>query len=687
MSLDLGCYGDPYSVSPNIDRLASQGVRYTHAYATAPVCAPSRSAIITGMYATSIGTHQMRCQGVPPSYVKCFPEYLRAAGYYCTNNSKTDYQFAPPITAWDDNSNQAHWRGRADGQPFFAVFNLTVTHESQIRSDAPTLLQRLRQLTPEERHDPDKAVLPPYYPDTPVVRRDWARYYDLITLMDKEVGRILQQLEDDGLAEDTVVFFWSDHGRGLPRGKRWVYDSGMKVPLIVRVPEKWRKRARPDAPNALQPGTVNDDLISLFDLGPTVLKLSGLSVPKYMQARPFLGEKPRPRDYVFAHRDRMDEAVDIIRGVRDKRFKYVRNFMPYVSYGQDNDYMNQMPTMREMRRLHAEGKLVGAQTQYFRTTKPVEELFDTANDPHEIHNLADDPHHSDRLKNMRKALLNHMKETGDVGLIPEPQFDEMKRPGGVWQQAQTPALELRDGMAKVRCGTPGASLAYRLEPDDRPGWRLYTQPIRLPTGQKLLVKAHRLGFLDSQLAMMDGTGKLLSPPPSLPANDRSDWRTAIDKTDLLRRLVDMQPTLTQPDTIRSLLTLLSLLDESAPVRYWAVVELDTFANSEEADDFIREELRKRLTDRSTVVQIAAAQALCEMGREKEALSVLIRALNSGSDSVRLYASIALQRIGEKARPVMAEIAKHKDDRSEYVQRVTEYTLRRLQKGAGNGNGQ
>jgi N-sulfoglucosamine sulfohydrolase len=527
--------------------------------------------------------------------------------------------------------------------------------------------------------------LPPYYPDTPVVRRDWARYYDLITLMDKEVGRILQQLEVDGLAEDTIVFFWSDHGRGLPRGKRWVYDSGMKVPLIVRVPEKWRKRARPDALDALQPGTVNDDLLSLFDIGPTVLKLAGLSVPKYMQARPFLGEKPRPREYVFAHRDRMDEAVDIIRGVRDKRFKYVRNFMPHVSYGQDNDYMNQMPTMREMRRLHAEGKLVGAQTQYFRTTKPVEELFDTANDPHEINNLADDPHYTDRLKRMRSAVVKHMKETGDVGLIPEPQFDEMKRPAGVWQQAQAPALELRDGMAKARCGTPGASLAYRLEPDDRPGWRLYTQPVRLKVGQKLMVIAYRLGFLDSQLAMMDDTGKLLSPPPSLPANDRNDWRTAIDKTDLVRRLVDMRPTQTQPDTIRSLLTLLSLYDESAPVRYWAVVGLSALTWSEEANDDIRTELRKRLTDRSTVVQIAVAQALCGMGEQKEALPVLARALNDPSDSVRLYASTALRRIGEKARPVIEEIAKHKDDRSEYVQRVTEYTLRRLQRGAGDAN--
>ncbi|HYE76341.1 MAG TPA: sulfatase, partial [Blastocatellia bacterium] len=225
MSPDLGCYGDSYSMTPNIDRLAQQGMRYTNAFATAPVCAPSRSAIITGMYPTTIGSMHMRSKAVPPAGIKAFTEYLRAAGYYCTNNSKTDYNFEappshrPPDTVWDESSNSAHWRKRSDkGQPFFSVFNIMVTHESQIRVTDDQYKKNTVRLKPEEFHDPSKAKLPPYYPDTPLVRKDWARYYDNITAMDYIVGDILKQLEEDGLAENTIVFFWGDHGRGLPRG-------------------------------------------------------------------------------------------------------------------------------------------------------------------------------------------------------------------------------------------------------------------------------------------------------------------------------------------------------------------------------------------------------------------------------------------------------------------------------------
>ncbi|MCS7316593.1 MAG: sulfatase, partial [Bryobacteraceae bacterium] len=236
LSPDLGCYGDAYAHTPNLDRLASEGALYRQAFATYPVCAPSRSSIITAMWPASIGTHHMRSQAVPPPFVKCFTEYLRAAGYYCTNNVKTDYNFPAPLTAWDDCSNRAHYRNRRKGQPFFAVFNNTVTHEGQIRAEREVFARQTARLKPEERHDPAKAVLPPYYPDTPVVRRDWANYYDLITALDYWVGDWLMRLEQEGLADNTVVFFWSDHGRGLPRAKRWPYDSGCRVPLIVRWP-------------------------------------------------------------------------------------------------------------------------------------------------------------------------------------------------------------------------------------------------------------------------------------------------------------------------------------------------------------------------------------------------------------------------------------------------------------------
>ncbi len=427
LSPDLGCYGDTYARTPVLDEFAKNGVRFTKVFTHAPVCAPSRSGIITGMYPTSIGTHNMRCQAVLPPDVKCFTEYLRATGYYCTNNAKTDYQFNPPPTAWNENNNRAHWRGRAAGQPFFAVFNVNTTHESQIRT---ANAQRAR-LAEEERHDPANANIPPYYPDTAVVRRDWATYHDNITAAEKQVARLLEELREDGLAEDTIVWIWGDHGRGLPRGKRWVYDSGTHIPLLIRVPEKWRSLASPDAPDKVAAGSVNDDLIAIIDFGPTVLSLAGVDAPKHVHGRAFLGShRGKPRKYLFAGRDRMDERYDLIRSVHDGRFHYIRNFMPHLPYAQHIGYMDEMPTMKEMRRLHAADKLEGPAALFFRDTKPVEELYDTAEDPHEIHNLADDAAHAARLTELRGQLKNWMRETGDLGLIPEPILDEAQRRDG-----------------------------------------------------------------------------------------------------------------------------------------------------------------------------------------------------------------------------------------------------------------
>src|SRR4051812_14590178 len=266
ISPNLGCYGDTYAVTPNLDRLAAQGVRYTAAFAPIGVCAPSRSSLITGMYAPSLGSQHMRCQAKLPPEIECFPEYLRRAGYYCTNNVKTDYNFKHKGT-WDESSNKAHWRNRGKGQPFFSVFNFVTSHESQIRLAEPAYRKRTADFTPRERHDPARAPIPPYHPDTPEVRQDWARYYDMITFMDKQIGEILRQLDEDGLADDTIVFYFSDHGAGMPRSKRWLYDSSTRVPLIVRFPG----RLAAQAPGS--PGTATDRLVSFVDFGPTVLSL------------------------------------------------------------------------------------------------------------------------------------------------------------------------------------------------------------------------------------------------------------------------------------------------------------------------------------------------------------------------------------------------------------------------------
>jgi uncharacterized sulfatase len=414
ISPHLGCYGDRFAVTPNLDRLAAQGVRYTHAFTVIGVCAPSRSCLITGMYPTALGSHHMRCQARLPDEVKCFPEYLRHAGYYCSNNVKTDYNFPVPKNAWDESSNKAHWRNRKPGQPFFSVFNLVVSHESQIRTPEATFLKQTARLTKEERHDPAQVTVPPYHPDTPVVRRDWARYYDLITAMDKQAGDLLKQLEDDGLAEDTIVFFFSDHGAGLPRCKRWLYDSSLRVPFLVRFPAKYQRLA------PAKPGSAVDRLISFVDVGPTVLSLCGVKLPAHLHGQPFLGgQAAAPREYVYGFRDRMDERVDFIRCVRDRRYKYIRNFLPHLPYAQDISYMNEMPTMQEYRRLAAAGKLEGPAALFMRPTKPVEELYDCEADPHEVRNLADSPAHREVLERLRRACLQWMKETRDLGPLPE----------------------------------------------------------------------------------------------------------------------------------------------------------------------------------------------------------------------------------------------------------------------------
>ncbi|MBM3724458.1 MAG: sulfatase [Acidobacteria bacterium] len=484
-SPDLGCYGDQYASTPNIDKLATEGLRYTHAFSTYGVCAPSRSSIITAMYPATIGTHHMRSQGVPPPEVKCFTEYLRAAGYYCTNNSKTDYNFAPPETAWDESSPRAHWRGRASNdQPFFAVFNFVVSHESQVRAPEETYRKNIARLKPEQIHDPAKAQLPPYYPDTPAVRKDWARLHDNISAMDAMVGDTLRELEADGLAGNTIVFFWGDHGRGLPRAKRWVYDSGTRVPLIIR----W--------PGTLAAGTVTDRMVSLMDLGPTLLSLAGVAPPKHMQGQAFLGAHAgAPREYTFMARDRMDETYDLIRSVRDKRYRYIRNYQAGKPYAQYIEYMDQMPTLREMRRLNAAGQLTGAQKLFFRPEKPVEELFDSEADPHEVNDLARDPKYAGILARMRGVHERFMKETGDLGLIPEDELKEKMRPGGVFATAAVPTATVRGEMVTLACETPGASIAYTFEAGAKARWLLYSKPVR-KTGP-MRAKACRLGYKDS----------------------------------------------------------------------------------------------------------------------------------------------------------------------------------------------
>jgi len=403
----IGAYGDKYADTPTLDRLAARGMIYRNAWSNAPVCAPARTQIISGMYANSTGSEHMRSMTRLPEGMRMYPCYLRDAGYYASNNAKEDYNLEHTGKVWDDSSAKAHWRNRRPDQPFFAVFNFLGTHESQVRKRPHTWI-----------HDPAKVRVPAYHPDTIEVRQDWAEYYDNITDMDKQAGDLLKQLEEDGLADSTIVFFYGDHGAGMPRSKRWPYNTGLHVPLIMHVPEKFRQLA----PQEYKPGGASDRMVAFVDLGPTVISLTGVKPPAHMQGSAFAGAYPgAERQYNYGLRGRMDERHDCVRSVRDRRYVYIRNYMPHLIYGQHISYMFETPTTQVWKRLYDEGKLKPPQT-YFWEPKPPEELYDLRNDPDEVNNLASSPEHRGVLERLRKAEQEWVSSVRDVGLLPEAEI-------------------------------------------------------------------------------------------------------------------------------------------------------------------------------------------------------------------------------------------------------------------------
>ena len=414
ISPNLGAYGDSFAHTPNLDRLAEEGVTYTNAIASAPVCAVARSSIITGMYASSQGTQYMRCQGQLPESVQLYPDHLREAGYFCTNNSKTDYNMAIDNKAcWDECNRDGHWRNRPDTtKPFFSIFNFGTSHESRV-NDANRYKQAIAEVDPQLLKAPGEVPLPPYYPDTDTVRELWSRYYNIITAMDQQVGDLLAELEADGLMDNTIIFFYSDHGAGLPRHKRWLYDSGLLVPMIVKAPKKYQHLPLPA-------GSSTDELVSFIDLPPTLLKLANIPIPNYMQGRAFLGENLSPqRTYTYAGRDRMDERYDMQRAVRSKRYKYIRHYEPYKPFCQYMNTPEKGGIMQAIRQAAVDNSLPQAGTHIVASSKPAEELFDLEADPWELNNLAEDPNYAAQLEEMRAAHGEWSDRTKDTGLIPE----------------------------------------------------------------------------------------------------------------------------------------------------------------------------------------------------------------------------------------------------------------------------
>lgn len=464
MSATLGCYGDEFATTPFIDSLSVQSVRYTHAFATAPVCSPARSCLITGCYATSLGTHQMRSAFPIPNKITGFPSYLRAAGYYTTNNVKTDYNTSNWKTivnaSWDESSSTAHWRNRPEQQqPFFSIFNLMTSHQSRtmVWPREKFVAEVQSRLSADEIHDPQQAPVPPYYPDTPIIRRTVARYYDCVTAMDKQVGQILAQLEEDGLAENTIVFFYSDHGSGLPRHKRCLTDSGMHVPLLVRFPKKWQHLA------PKRPGETTDRLVSFVDFGPTVLSLLDIEFPEYMQGEPFLGKvQSDPREHVFGHRDRVDEVIDMSRSVRSKQYLYIRNYMPHLGWNQPTAWPDQGEIRHEFYRLVERSKMTDPQWHFAGPTRAAIELYDCENDPQNLVNLAESADHQTVLTRLAMAGLFHRKQTRDVGFVPEPEMARISTKKTMWDAAREGDLDLGDlNLAAAASGAEDATIPLR----------------------------------------------------------------------------------------------------------------------------------------------------------------------------------------------------------------------------------
>lgn len=408
LSPTLGCYGHPDARTPNLDRFAAAGLRFTRAFTHAPVCAPSRSGLITGQYPTTLGTHHMRSKLVKPPAP--FTDSLKRAGYAVFWPGKTDFNFDPPA-GWAD---KRDWLKDPSvlpaNKPFFAFANFAVSHESRARAPKPQRARDTVRLTPADRHDPATVKLPPYYPDVPEVRDIVAAHHDTVTAMDYQIGDALAVLDKAGLAKNTVVVFIGDHGWGLPRGKRWPYDSGTRVPMIVR----W--------PGVLAPG-VRDDLVQLLDLAPTTLAIAGAAVPKEYAGRVIVGDTTGPAPaFVVSCRDRMDECPDRVRSVRGERFRYVKNFEPARPYFAWLNYQDENPLMQAWRREAFAGKLNPTQKLFMARTKPTEELYDTAADPHEVANLAADPAHAATLGAMRKQLADWVVRTKDLGEAPEAEL-------------------------------------------------------------------------------------------------------------------------------------------------------------------------------------------------------------------------------------------------------------------------
>ena len=514
MSPRVGVYGDALAKTPSIDQLASEGVLYTNMHTISGVCAPSRSSLVTGVYATSMGTHQMRTsqgrvsetitgyEAVPPPEVKAFPELLRAGGYSTANWAKKDYQFGEPFTVWDVDDggfwgpiDAALWRRLTGAKPWFVMMNLVSTHESYlvVPGDYPkqwapftNILLKERKRTTTAITDPNAVCVPPYLIDSAETRASIAQHYDNIAFMDTQVQSILEALAEDGLDDNTIVIFTTDHGDPFPRAKRAIYDSGTQVPFIIRYP------------SGEGAGTVETRLTSFVDIAPTVLRWAGLTPPDFIQGQDLV--TAAPRRYVFAGRDRMDQVQDRARSVRDEQFKLIQNFMAEASYFRPLVFRDMFPSMQSLWQAQASGQLTEKQAFYFQASRPNYELYDLKADPHEINNLAGNPDYEKEQKRLTAALEEWYEQVGDRADVSEREmvfemWQGESQPETAPPIAKVEALEAGVKTISLTVATKGASIGYKKNDGS---WQIYTRPVRLEKNDTLVAKAIRYGYKESE---------------------------------------------------------------------------------------------------------------------------------------------------------------------------------------------
>ncbi len=502
MSARVGAFGDSVAVTPNLDRLASTSVRYPNTFTTAGVCAPSRAAHILAVHQMSVGGQHMRTRSfkesayrsVPPAHIKAYPELLRRQGYYTFTSSKLDYQFSNtsagsgPFSIWDYEGPQSTWQGRAEGQPFFGFVTLNQSHERQMFPDVVAANNATG--TRSQVVNPDQVLVPPYYPDHAAIRADIAQHYNNIFTMDQMVGKLLRQLEEDGLADNTIVIWTTDHGDGLPRGKREIYDSGIKVPLIVHWPADLK-------PAMLNPDSIDKKLVSFVDIGPSVLTIAGIPVPDYMHGSAQLvpGASPK-RDYIYAAKDRLDGFNFRERAVRDGQFKYIANLLPGLPGATHITYRDQLATMQTLWQQFGADKLNAAQRLWFEP-RPAEELYDIVADPHEINNLINSVEQAATLARMRSALTDWRVAIVDYSETAELQMAKDFWPNGKQPVTQAPEISIDNlGTASIAPAAVDDSVGYRVNGG---AWKLYSKPLSLPKSAIVEAKSVRYGWAESQL--------------------------------------------------------------------------------------------------------------------------------------------------------------------------------------------